>query len=151
MELKNRITGSDNLGAIFNVFHDGIIVRIVSKNGNLHLVIGISYLAERINPTYQFFYVTLQDVQSFTYTPWGNILLPETSILTDPDHISTRRLEILSSIVTPKDVEVLCLQNARQGGTLAFNVDYAIVRDQGGETVSLAQLIELAEGYWSGM
>jgi hypothetical protein len=43
----------------------------------------------------------------------------------------------------------LCLENARQGGTLTFNADYAIVRDEGGEEIALAQLIELAEGYWS--
>lgn len=149
MELKNRITGSENLGAIFNVFHDGTIERAVHENRNIQLDVSIFYLAERVNPSYEFFYVILHNVQFFTYTPWGNDPVPETYVLTDLDRISAKALEILSSTVTPQGIEVLCLENFHQGGTLAFNADYAIVRDQGGNELSLVQLIALTEAYWS--
>jgi hypothetical protein len=149
MKTNNRITEPENVGAIFNVFHDGTIDRIISENGILRLDISILYLAERVNPTYQFFFVTLHNIHSFTYTPWRNTPVTEPSVLTDLDPISAKQLEILSSTIKPEGIEVLCLETSSHGGTLTFNADYAIVHDQGGNELSLAQLTDLAEGYWS--
>lgn len=62
------IEGSENIRDIFCIFHDGVVARASSEDGNLVFEVEIRYLAERINPSYTKFFVRLASVRDIYFT-----------------------------------------------------------------------------------
>jgi hypothetical protein len=140
------IDGAENLRTLFDVFHDGCITAGDLVAGTLRLSIEIAYLAERINPAFTSFQVTLHEVSELSFSPWTNA---DPVTLHKPAEIFAAELEILDCASAGERLTITCNQDAdRWGGVLAFQASAASVLDEAGRSHSLAGLIALATAYW---
>ena len=141
------IDGAEHLRTLFTVFHDGSITAADLVAGTLRLSIEIRYLAERINPGYTSFQVTLHEVSGLSLRPWTNA---DPVSLHDPADIFAADLEILDCASDGERLTITCNQDIadRWGGVLAFQAAAASVHDEGGRDLSLDELIALATAYW---
>ncbi len=147
-----KIEGLENILTIFSVFHDGDISRAKKEITILQLDVEIEYLAERINPSFQNFYVTLYGVKDLSFTTWPDVAEAEPEIITDLSAIFTSGLEILSGEIENNSIKVACNQPLPElgycGGFLKLYVSSAVVKDEAGKEYSIRQLCSLSKGYW---
>jgi hypothetical protein len=141
------IDGAENLETLFDVFHDGSITAGALVAGTLRLSIEIAYLAERINPAFTSFQVTLHEVSGLSLRPWTNA---EPVTLHDPAQIFAADLEILDCASADERLTITCNRDTDDswGGVLAFQASAASVLDEAGRDHSLPELISLATAYW---
>ncbi len=146
------ICGADAVSKIFSLFHDGVIAAHAMDQGNLELVVDISYLAQRLHPGYRSFRVSLFGVQDLRFTTWPKETAALPATLHALPDIFELELDILSGESEGNLVKVICNQPAALsshcGGELYFSAAGAIVTDEAGKTYSLDQLHELAQAYW---
>jgi hypothetical protein len=146
------IIGTDNISEVFSIFHDGHIISHNLKEKDLTLSIRIRYLAERINPHYQTFQLSLRNARNISFKTWPSTIgaLPE--VLSSTDVIFTPELEILNADPSGTGLTVICNQPSPHfsycGGELSLEADSAEVLDEGGKPYSLAELGQIAEAYW---
>ena len=148
----NLIIGTANISAIFAIFHDGVIERYVSNQGNLYLTVDISYLAQLVQPGYCSFHVALHDVADVTFATWPKSAQAHPSVLTSLADIFIPALSLLSGEPDGNAIKVICNQPARDslhcGGELRFRAWSACVTDAAGKQYALAELEELSRTYW---
>ena len=146
------ITGADSLSDIFSVFHDGSIARYSANGRDLDLDIEILYLAERVNPAFRSFHVSLQNVQDLSFSTWPKELGVEPSVLRSPARIFIHELGILSGQVDGEQIKVICDQSSAEcdycGGELYFSANSATVTDEAGQEYSIDALQQLSKEYW---
>lgn len=146
------IFGAESLSNIFSVFHDGGIARYSANENNLDLDIEIMYLAERVNPAFRHFHVSLHDIRNLYFSTWPKESAAEPSILRSPAQIFEPELEILSGEYDSEQVMVICNQSSAEcdycGGILYFSASDATVTDEAGQEYSIDALHRLCEDYW---
>jgi hypothetical protein len=146
------ILGVDDLPALFNVFHDGVIVDASSVDEDLLLTVRISYLAERIAPGFTMFTVRLHKVEEVSFSSWPKDSAAPPETLRSLSAIFYPHLDILSGEPSSGYVRVVCNQSSSEtphcGGTLTFRATSAVVCDQNRKSYSLADLSTLADTYW---
>ncbi|MES2297505.1 MAG: hypothetical protein V4582_10705 [Pseudomonadota bacterium] len=146
------ISGTENLCDIFSIFHDGEISHFAVDGANLDLEVEIMYLAERVNPNYRRFRVSLQNVKNLSFQTWPKDphMVPVT--LSSPKHIFKPELEILSGELDGNLIKVICNQALPSceycGGELYLQADHAVVRDEGDREYSIDDLRNLSKDYW---
>jgi hypothetical protein len=142
---------SQELEALFSVLHDGGIEEASIKGTNIRLKIGITYLAELIDPKYEFVFLELNDVESVEYHAWAD----ETLILKDWTAIFNLGIEILSAKLNEYgQVEVYSKcddapDDSLEGGTLILKCKAYKLFDEGQGLISLKTMKDLASRYWS--
>jgi hypothetical protein len=148
------ISGVEDLAALFNVFHDGVIVQAASVDEDLLLTVRISYLAERIAPGLATFTVRLHHVEELSFSTWAKDSAAPPEVLRSPSVIFYPHLDILSGEPFDGHVRVVCNQSSSQashcGGTLTFRATSGTVCDQNRKSYSIAALSALADAYWNG-
>lgn len=148
-----RIEGSSNIGAIFSIFHDGVITHHVSKAGKLALEIEIQYLAERISSDFSKFHVLFENVENIRFTTWPRDLKSEPELMTEPNIIFSPELDILEGKTKDNQIQVICIQESLEyeycGGELYFSATTATVTDENGKPYSMDELDALCKGYWN--
>jgi len=146
------ISGTDDLAALFNIFHDGVITEASFVDQDLLLNVRISYLAQRIAPDFTTFAVRLDRVEEVSFATWPKDSTASPEVLLDPSAIFYPHLDILSGESTNGYVQVVCNQPSSKtphcGGTLTFRATSAMVWDQNRKQYSLAELAALARAYW---
>jgi hypothetical protein len=146
------ISGTDELAALFNVFHDGVITEASFMGQDLLLTIRISYLAQRIAPNFTTFSVRLDRVEDMSFTTWPKDSAAVPEVLRDASAIFEPPLDILNGESSDGYVQVVCNQPSSRmphcGGTLSFRATSATVSDQNRKPYSLAELTALARAYW---
>lgn len=147
------ISGVENLSEMFSIFHDGGISHFAFNGFNLSLEIQISYLAERVNPSYQIFKIVLQNASDIQFTTWPNDPNAEPKKLSSIAEIFEHELEILNGEVADDSFKVICSQPSPTcdycGGELLLKADSASVTDEDGKDYSLEELRQICRGYWS--
>lgn len=146
------IKTAESISQIFSVFHDGVITNYRNDKGSLTLEVEISYLAERVNPAFRKFEITLFEVKNVRFSPW----LDNPEISPRPwfelSKIFVPELDILSGELENGQVRVVCNQPAAGvgycGGDLYFDVEAAEVVDEAGMDYSIEALVSLSRGYW---
>lgn len=146
------ISGVDDLAALFNVFHDGLIVEASSVDEDLLLTVRISYLAERIAPEFTTFAVRLHHVEDLSFSTWPKDSAASPEVLRSASAIFHPHLDILGGDPSDGRVRVTCNQSSSEtphcGGTLTFRATSAMVCDQDLKSYSIADLSTLADAYW---
>ncbi|WP_297333971.1 hypothetical protein [Flavobacterium sp.] len=80
---------------IFSRLHDGGIEAWSFDDNILKLQVSCLYLAEMINPEFEFFYIEIPAVESLSLT--CHLKDEESCVLTSPDEIFSGELEIISA------------------------------------------------------
>ncbi len=142
----------DDIRDIFAILHDGIISSWVGNKTLLTLTVECIYLAERINPSFDRFYIELRDVDRLEFNPWPNPFDQPRVLKTDIPAIFTDDLELLSAEVKTDHVVIFCNQHDRNldycGGELIISCGKIIAFDQDNNEISVAQLHEPCKNYW---
>lgn len=146
------IEGIDNIAELFTIFHDGSIT-LIEHNENLLLEVDIQYLAERIDPRYSKFFLTLHDVEAVAFLTWPRDKTAEPERLTSVPKIFSADLEILEGAVENGKLKVNCWQHAGASPctycTLSFQTTAATVKDESGRACTLDELDKISRDYWT--
>ncbi len=142
----------EEMARIFSIFHDGLVESWSLDGNDLKLAIDILYLAERIDPGYRTFYVTIFDITHLEFERWMNDQSPAPRLY-DIHEIFRAQLEILEGRVVGQGIEVICNQSAPEfdycGGSLFFSARGIQIFDQGMTAVALADLDRIQQTYWT--
>lgn len=145
---------SDTINKIldtFTCFHDGGIVEYEGDSKKLVLKIDCTYLAELIEPAFNYFFVELKNVSLFEFEGW---LSREsgTEIINDIESIVKLHPEILSSDIEKGYVEIVCnadyAENFKQG-ILKVNSEEITIYNQDKVEISIDSLEQLCSQYWN--
>lgn len=143
---------TDDIAALFNVFHDGDFTGAMYDGSDFLCEIGIPYLASRIDPNFDVFHLRLHGFRDSSLAVWPKDPADEPWIIFEPVSIFVPEPEILSGEVDGQYIKVYCNQGGPSmnysGGELRFQCDGATVVDQSGKEWSLSELIDLSASYW---
>ena len=125
--------------SIWNVLHDGAVERIVgSVPGDVRVYVGVEYLRERFADDGDGIVVCLSDCTAFSHR-----LYDADDVVTDLPAIANESVTILSAKMHGSMCRVFTdsgiLDMKCQGGSVALD---------SGRTISLDELISVAEAYW---
>ena len=146
------IAGDENIARIFSIFHDGSISYLDGED-TLNLEVDISYLAERIDPSYSKFNLSLYNIQEVKFFPWQDVTGPDRSYISGVSEIFKADLEIFRGEAKDGVVVVSCTEHSGDfpfsGGDLSLRAGSATVKDESGRIYTLEELSQLCSGYWS--
>jgi hypothetical protein len=137
---------------IFSILHDGTTSTWTGDKHLLTLKIDCEYLAQRIDKSYNCFYIECGQIEKIELHPWMNpIALPQT-LLTDIDDIFKASLEILSANIERDFVKITCNQHNTNfdycGGTLLLNCKSIKIFDQDKRQLTIDQFDQISKDYW---
>ena len=137
----------DTCPTIWNVFHDGIIVGVEgSIPGDLAILIECDYLRERFAEPGSKFMLTIHDCSKFQFRSWAD----DQSLVTDLNALGHLGLWILSADETDDHCKVHCSQTGPgSGGVLEVIAENASVRLDAGRLITLTEIENIAEAYWT--
>lgn len=146
------MTTTENISNIFSILHDGTISAWMGNKDLLYLTIECEYLAERIDKSFDRFYVELIDIEKLELNPWTNSIELPTIINTTYADIFKAELEILSAEVIDDIVVITCNQHDKNfdycGGNLAIRCKEVKVYDQNKNELTIDQLGDICKIYW---
>jgi len=142
----------EKLKSLFNTLHDGVIFSCSVDKSQLNLKIGCQYLAEKINPSFDYFHLQLIQVERIMLEPWMNQETKPQDYNTSLQEIFKSPLEIKSSEIKGNLVVVYCSQNNPDfnscGGNLFIKCEDARLLDQEDNEITLEELKILSDLYW---
>ena len=137
---------------VFSIFHDGGIVDCKGDFTKLTLTIQCNYLAELINPNFEYFYVDLIGVIRLDFDPWMNPVELEKIEFNSHDDFLKVDLEILSAEAKDDLVIITCNQHDTDldycGGNLMISANDFNVLDHNKTTMTIEQLETVCRQYW---
>ncbi len=138
---------------IFSILHDGVITEWTGNHTLLTLTIECEYLAERIDKSFDKFYVDVFNVDKIEFEPWMTPHDLPTIKKTDLDDIFKAELDILRAIIENDTVVVICNQTDKSfdycGGLLIINCQSIKIYDQNRNELSISQFHKICEDYWN--
>lgn len=146
------MTTIENIRDLFSLLHDGAICEWQGDINVLTLKIDCEYLAERIDKSFQFFYVNLIQIEQLQFATWPNPFDLPTLVLTDLGDIFKPKLEILSARIKDAAVEVECFQGDRSfdycGGYLLLDCHNIKIYNHDRNEMTIEQLDDICKSYW---
>lgn len=137
---------------IFSILHDGIISAWTGDKSMLTLTVDCKYLAERIDKSFDKFYVELNNVDKLEFTSWTNPIGFPTIVKTDYVDIFEVELEILSADIKDDVVVITCNQRGTSldycGGNLTICCRTIKVYDQNKNELTIGQFDKICNEYW---
>ncbi|WP_342543625.1 hypothetical protein MHH33_08960 [Paenisporosarcina sp. FSL H8-0542] len=130
---------------IFNMFHDGTLIGILNKSGNIELKIEIPYLAEMINEKFNYFYCELVNCKGIMLETWSD----EKEDTSDINTIIEYELEILDAQASKEGILVGCRSEKIIGGNLHINSQNIKIYDESKKEISLDDLTRTFHWYWN--
>ncbi|MBK1880683.1 hypothetical protein [Pelagicoccus mobilis] len=139
---------------IFNIFHDGTMTDVHTREGTCTFKVQIPYLANRIKKDHTFFRVSLENASILKFLGWPRKFeRKEKEAIFSFDEIFSTNLEILESNEKAESFEVICniadLDSDFCGGELHLNCSQAIVLDEDGREWTIDDLDILCKEYWN--
>jgi hypothetical protein len=146
------MTVNEDIRDIFSILHDGTISAWTGDKNLLTLTVDCQYLAERIDKSFDKFYLELKAIEKIELDPWTNPTELPTVIKTDLAEIFKAELEIMSAAIKDDFVVVTCLQFDTNfdynGGNLSICCKTISVFDQGKNELTIEQFDKLCSEYW---
>lgn len=146
------MTATVDIRAIFSLLHDGTISAWTGDKDLLTLTVDCEYLAERIDKSFDKFYVKLFNIDILELDPWTNPVDLPTIIKTDFADIFKAELEILSADIKDDAIVVTCNQQNTDfdycGGNLTISCKAIKVFDQNKNELTIDQFGEISKNYW---
>jgi hypothetical protein len=151
--VSNQMTSTQKISNLFSALHDGSISAWAGDRHLLTLTIRCLYLAERIDPSFDHFYVEFYDVEELQLSTWPRQTELPSRILLTPQEIAEAELEILSPrIEEDGKLIVSCYQHDPDldysGANLTIHAASFRIFDQARNELTLEQLENIAEEYW---
>lgn len=138
------MTATADIREVFSILHDGTISAWTGNKTLLTLTIDCEYLAERIDKSFEKFYVELINLDKLELDPWTNPIDLPTMVKTDFTDIFKAELEILSADIKDNAVIVTCNQHNPDynysGGNLTISSQGIKVFDQNKKELTIDQL-----------
>lgn len=128
-------------------FHDGTMLSVQRVSDSLVLKVEIQYLAEMIDPEYEFFTCQFMNCEDFYFESWVG-----SKRITDTSDIAVIGLEISNAAQADDYINIVCLSSDPNviGGNLFIKAEDLIIRDEGSTLVTLDEITKLTDEYWSG-
>ena len=149
------MSATENIRDIFSILHDGTISGWTGDRNLLTLKIECQYLAERIDKSFDSFYVDLIQIDNLYLTTWPNPFDLPVLTLTDLNDIFKAELEILSAEIKENLVVVTCNQHDTDfdycGGKLTINCMAIKISDQNRNELTIDEFDIICKSYWSEM
>lgn len=149
------MSATENIRDIFSILHDGTISGWTGDSNLLTLTIDCQYLAERIDKSFDRFYVDLIQIDNLYLTTWPNPFDSPVLTLTDLKEIFKAELEILSAEIKENLVVVSCNQHdtgfSYCGGNLTINCMAIRISDQNRNELTIDEFENICNGYWTEM
>lgn len=146
------MTSTEDIRDVFSILHDGTIVDWNGDLDNLKLTIDCVYLAERINESFDRFYIELIEVSKIELDPWMNPIELPKSDLKELNKIFKGELEILSAEIKDDSIVVYCNQDdtllSYVGGNLTIKAKMVNIYDQDWNELTIEELLKIADDYW---
>ena len=146
------MTATEDIRDIFSILHDGIISAWTGDKNLLTLTVDCEYLAERIDNSFDKFYVALINVDKLELDPWTNPIDLPTIVKTGYADIFKAELEILSTDIKDDVVIVTCNQHDTDydycGGNITISCQAVKVFDQNKNELTIDQFGEICKKYW---
>lgn len=146
------MTAIEDIRDIFSILHDGTISAWAGDKNLLTLTVDCEYLAERIDKSFDKFYVELFNVGKFELDPWTNPVDIPAVIKTDFADISKAELEILSANIKDDVVVITCNQHDTSfdycGGNLTISCETIKIYDQNKNEMTIEQFDKVCNKYW---
>jgi hypothetical protein len=146
------MTATEDIRNIFSILHDGTISAWAGDKDLLTLTVDCEYLAERIDKSFDKFYVDLIKVNKLEFDPWTNPIDLPTITKTDYPDIFKADLEILSADIKDDVVVITCNQHDTSfdycGGNLTISCQTIKVFDQNKNELTIEQFGEICKNYW---
>jgi len=143
---------TENIRDIFSILHDGTISCCTGDKNLLTLTVDCQYLAERIDKSFENFYVDLIQIQDLYFETWPNPFDLPMLTLTDINEIFKADLEILSADIKEKLVLVTCNQHDKafdySGGNLFISCNAIKIYDQSKRELSIDEFGTICKSYW---
>jgi hypothetical protein len=137
----------EEIARIFSIFHDGGLDGIQCKGADLILQLGLTYLAERIQPEFNFFTLTLHKVKRFEFVPWSDVVKP----FKDAQQIVGLYLEMNHALLENDEIHVVCLCNEDEfsGGDLFIDAESYEFHTEAGTAMTIEELAAISKDYWT--
>jgi len=146
------MTANEDIRDVFSILHDGTISAWTGDKNLLTLTVECEYLAERIDRSFDKFYVELSNIDKIELDPWTNPGDFPTIIKTDLADIFKAELEVLSADIKDYEVVVTCNQHDTDfdycGGNLTISCQAIKVFDQNKNELGIDQFKEISKNYW---
>lgn len=146
------MTATEDIKDIFSILHDGTISAWIGDKDLLTLTVDCEYLAERIDKSFDKFFLELKEIDKIVLDPWTNPVDLPTVIKTEFSDIFKAELEIMSAEVKDDFVLVTCLQFDTNydysGGNLSISCKTIKVFDQNKNELTIDQFDTLCKSYW---
>jgi hypothetical protein len=128
------MAATEDIRDIFSILHDGTISAWTGNKSLMTLTVDCRYLAERIDKSFDKFYVELSNIDKIELDPWTNPVALSAVIKNDFADIFKAELEILSADIRDCAVVVTCNQHDTEldysGGNLTISCQAIKIFDQ---------------------
>jgi hypothetical protein len=145
---------TEDIRNIFSILHDGTIAAWTGDKNLLTLTIECLYLAERIDKSFDKFYVELIQVEALCLVTWPNPFDLPVQIFTELHDIFKAELEILSAEIKDENVIVACNQSDMTfnycGGHITIGCQAIKIFDQNKNEMTIDELYTICKSYWDG-
>ena len=142
----------NDIAEVFSLLHDGTVIKWAGDKDLLTLKISCLYLAERIKPTYEYFYLDLHKINKLEFNPWTAPSDIPNIIKQEPGEIFETELEVLYAEVKDDSVKVSFNQADPKydycGGNLYVNCDAIKLFDHEHKELAIGQLNQICNEYW---
>jgi len=146
------MTATEDIRDIFSILHDGGISAWAGDKNLLTLTVKCQYLAERIDKSFDRFYVELTQVNELFLSTWPNPFDLPVMTLTKLGDIFKAELEILSADINNEKVVIACNQHCKDfnycGGNLTISSQTIKVFDQNKNELKIDQFDIICKSYW---
>lgn len=143
----------EEINDVFEILHDGSISSWSGDKNLLILKIGCKYLAERIDKSFEYFFVELANIEKLELEPWMKEQAEPTILQTQLEDIFKADWEILGADIQSDYVRISCEQHDTDldycGGNLLINAMSVTVYDQNRNKLTVEALGEISKGYWN--
>jgi hypothetical protein len=149
---ESKMTSIEEIKDIFSIFHDGTIEGWSGDKNKLILKISCQYLAERIDKSFDYFFVELVNVTKLDLEPWMRNENDQAILKTELEDVFKASLEICFADLVNDYVSITCNQDDRDldycGGNLLIGASTVEVYDQNRNKLSLEALGGVCKAYW---
>ena len=146
------MTATEEIRDIFSILHDGGISAWMGDKNLLTLTVDCGYLAQRIDKSFNRFYVELKNLDRLELDPWTNLTDIPTIVKTDYADIFKAELEILSADIMDGFVLISCNQPDPKfdycGGDLKLSCKAIKIYDQNKNELTIDRLELICNEYW---
>jgi hypothetical protein len=118
------MAATEDIRDIFSILHDGTISAWTGNKSLMTLTVDCRYLAERIDKSFDKFYVELSNIDKIELDPWTNPVA-------------------LSAVINQHDTEL-----DYSGGNLTISCQAIKIFDQNKNELTVDQFDEICKNYW---